>query len=158
MAHMSHGSKIKLAWKLRFKLASEKMASHLFFKLKEDKQYGTANLSDYLMIEYMVVGVVIFLPWWRKLVLYACKYTSCVWTFTGKHIFQAKVAASLFGVGAAGVLLGLESSVKAERLTLHPPKYEWPHTGIYSSLDAASVRRGYQVYKQVYLSSENDWI
>merc|ERR1719392_555968 len=42
----------------------------------------------------------------------------------------------------------LDQSVKAD-LTLHPPKLSWSHSGMIDSLDHASVRRGYQVYKQV---------
>merc|ERR1719357_794752 len=51
------------------------------------------------------------------------------------------------GVGAA-VAYKLDQSVKAD-LTLHPPKLTWSHSGLIDSLDHASVRRGYQVYKQV---------
>lgn len=43
----------------------------------------------------------------------------------------------------------LQQSVKASDLELHPPTYPWSHGGFLSSLDHASVRRGYQVYKQV---------
>ncbi|KAG5520081.1 hypothetical protein PMAC_001157 [Pneumocystis sp. 'macacae'] len=32
---------------------------------------------------------------------------------------------------------------------LHPPKYPWPHKGFLSSYDHKSLRRGYQVYKEV---------
>ncbi|KAG4301680.1 hypothetical protein PCK1_002165 [Pneumocystis canis] len=32
---------------------------------------------------------------------------------------------------------------------LHPPKYPWPHKGFLSSYDHRSLRRGYQVYKEV---------
>lgn len=32
---------------------------------------------------------------------------------------------------------------------MHPPKYPWSHNGPFNSLDVASVRRGYEVYKQV---------
>jgi len=42
----------------------------------------------------------------------------------------------------------LDQSVKAD-LTLHPPHLHWSHSGMIDSLDHASVRRGYQVYKQV---------
>merc|ERR1712112_784175 len=51
------------------------------------------------------------------------------------------------GVGAA-VAYKLDQSVKAD-LTLHPPHLHWSHSGLIDSLDHASVRRGYQVYKQV---------
>lgn len=32
---------------------------------------------------------------------------------------------------------------------LHPPTYPWNHNGLFDSLDHASMRRGYFVYKQV---------
>jgi len=51
------------------------------------------------------------------------------------------------GVGGA-VAYQLDQEVKAD-LTLHPPHLDWSHGGYFSSLDHASIRRGYQVYKQV---------
>ncbi|KAF7647844.1 hypothetical protein LDENG_00165700 [Lucifuga dentata] len=63
-----------------------------------------------------------------------------------------KVALTTLGVvtaGGAGLALMLHRSVKASDLELHPPHYPWSHAGPLSSLDHASVRRGYQVYKQV---------
>jgi len=51
------------------------------------------------------------------------------------------------GVGGA-VAYQLDQEVKAD-LTLHPPHLDWSHAGYFSSLDHASIRRGYQVYKQV---------
>ncbi|XP_019716139.1 cytochrome c1, heme protein, mitochondrial [Hippocampus comes] len=63
-----------------------------------------------------------------------------------------KVALTTLGVigaGAAGLALALHQSVKASDLELHPPNYPWSHGGPLSSLDHASIRRGYQVYKQV---------
>ncbi|PWN21954.1 putative CYT1-cytochrome c1, heme protein [Microstroma glucosiphilum] len=32
---------------------------------------------------------------------------------------------------------------------LHPPKYPWSHSGIFDTFDHSSIRRGYQVYKEV---------
>lgn len=32
---------------------------------------------------------------------------------------------------------------------LHPPHIKWPHSGALSSFDSASIRRGYEVYKNV---------
>lgn len=49
----------------------------------------------------------------------------------------------------AGLIYALNESVKASGLELHPPKYPWSHSGTFHSLDHASVRRGYEVYKQV---------
>ncbi|KAF3690301.1 Cytochrome c1, heme protein [Channa argus] len=63
-----------------------------------------------------------------------------------------KVALTTLGVltaGGAGLALMLHQAVKASDLELHPPQYPWSHAGPLSSLDHASVRRGYQVYKQV---------
>jgi len=34
-------------------------------------------------------------------------------------------------------------------MTLHAPELPWSHAGYFDSLDHASIRRGYQVYKQV---------
>jgi ubiquinol-cytochrome c reductase cytochrome c1 subunit len=62
-----------------------------------------------------------------------------------------KVALTALGLatgGAAGVTYVLDESVKAE-LSLHPAKLPWSHRGNFDSLDHSSIRRGYQVYKQV---------
>ncbi|KAG5678574.1 hypothetical protein PVAND_008236 [Polypedilum vanderplanki] len=53
-------------------------------------------------------------------------------------------------VGGAGALLyALESAVSASSDAVHAPKQNWSHKGLISSLDHASIRRGYEVYKQV---------
>jgi len=60
----------------------------------------------------------------------------------------ALAAVGLFsGVGGA-IAFKLDQEVKAE-LSLHPPKLPWSHSGNFDSLDHASIRRGFQVYKQV---------
>lgn len=62
-----------------------------------------------------------------------------------------QVAVAALGVavgGAAAVGFALNQSVKAS-VQLHPQKLPWNHNGIIDSLDHASVRRGYEVYKQV---------
>jgi ubiquinol-cytochrome c reductase cytochrome c1 subunit len=51
--------------------------------------------------------------------------------------------------GGAITALALDRTVKADDLILHPPKARWPHSGLNDSYDHASIRRGYQVYKQV---------
>jgi ubiquinol-cytochrome c reductase cytochrome c1 subunit len=51
------------------------------------------------------------------------------------------------GVGGA-VAYQLDQEVKAD-MTLHAPHLHWSHSGNFDSLDHSSVRRGYQVYKQV---------
>ncbi|XP_008319493.1 cytochrome c1, heme protein, mitochondrial [Cynoglossus semilaevis] len=64
-----------------------------------------------------------------------------------KQVAAATVA--VVSAGGAGLALMLQQSVRASDLELHPPQYPWSHAGPLSSLDHASVRRGYQVYKQV---------
>uniref|UniRef100_A0A646QE59 Cytochrome c1, heme protein, mitochondrial n=1 Tax=Hemiscolopendra marginata TaxID=943146 RepID=A0A646QE59_9MYRI len=58
-------------------------------------------------------------------------------------------AATVLTGGAAGLVYALNQAVKAEGLELHPPQYPWSHNGILSSLDHQSIRRGYEVYKNV---------
>ncbi|OQV21480.1 Cytochrome c1, heme protein, mitochondrial [Hypsibius exemplaris] len=53
-------------------------------------------------------------------------------------------------VGGACLLYALETSeVEASGNDLHPPHFHWPHSGVIDSFDHQSIRRGYQVYKQV---------
>ncbi|KAM7282921.1 cytochrome c1, heme protein, mitochondrial [Ixodes scapularis] len=66
----------------------------------------------------------------------------------GKKVLLGTVGA--VGAGVAGVIYALNESVKAGDLELHPAKLPWPHSEHWlSSLDHASIRRGYEVYKQV---------
>jgi len=51
--------------------------------------------------------------------------------------------------GAGALIFALDQSVKASDLELHAPKNPWSHNGFISSFDHASIRRGYEVYKQV---------
>jgi len=65
--------------------------------------------------------------------------------------FGKKALLALAGTtagGAAAMAAALDDSVKAD-MVLHPPKLPWSHNGPLDSLDHASIRRGYQVYKQV---------
>ncbi|VDD83514.1 unnamed protein product, partial [Mesocestoides corti] len=43
----------------------------------------------------------------------------------------------------------LATPVFATELVVHPTKLDWPHIGMLASHDHASLRRGYEVYKQV---------
>merc|ERR1712140_7733 len=77
-----------------------------------------------------------------------------------KHIYKTRMAGLALGKkvalatmgtflgGGTALALALDDSVKAD-LTLHPPHLPWSHSGHLDSLDHASIRRGYQVYKQV---------
>ncbi|XP_068248203.1 cytochrome c1, heme protein, mitochondrial [Palaemon carinicauda] len=58
-------------------------------------------------------------------------------------------AVGVVGGSAAGLAYALNESVKASDLTLHTSEFPWPHSGIFSSFDHASIRRGYEVYKNV---------
>ncbi|XP_065676010.1 cytochrome c1, heme protein, mitochondrial isoform X2 [Hydra vulgaris] len=67
------------------------------------------------------------------------KYFSLSW------LSASALATSALGLGYTLYQLPLG----AESLSLHPPKHRWSHSGLLDSLDHASIRRGYQVYKQV---------
>uniref|UniRef100_A0A2K6MT33 Cytochrome c1 n=1 Tax=Rhinopithecus bieti TaxID=61621 RepID=A0A2K6MT33_RHIBE len=58
-------------------------------------------------------------------------------------------ALGMLAAGGAGLAVALHSAVSASDLELHPPSYPWSHSGFLSSLDHTSIRRGFQVYKQV---------
>ncbi|CAI9108665.1 OLC1v1008327C1 [Oldenlandia corymbosa var. corymbosa] len=59
-------------------------------------------------------------------------------------------ALALLGAGVTGLLsfTTIASADEAEH-GLEAPSYPWPHSGILSSYDHASIRRGHQVYQQV---------
>ena len=51
--------------------------------------------------------------------------------------------------GLGALVYALENSVEAGDFIVHPYQLPWSHCGAFSSLDINSVRRGYEVYKQV---------
>uniref|UniRef100_A0A0K0ELK1 Cytochrome c domain-containing protein n=1 Tax=Strongyloides stercoralis TaxID=6248 RepID=A0A0K0ELK1_STRER len=59
------------------------------------------------------------------------------------------IALGLGVTSVGGLVYALENSVKAGEHVCHPTKLPWPHSGLLDSFDYASVRRGYEVYKQV---------
>ncbi|GMR53751.1 hypothetical protein PMAYCL1PPCAC_23946 [Pristionchus mayeri] len=65
---------------------------------------------------------------------------------TKKIAIGAGIAAA---AGAGGLVYALEKSVYASDHVVHPYHLPWSHSGKFSSFDIASVRRGYEVYKQV---------
>lgn len=73
--------------------------------------------------------------------------------FSFKNISKARKVAygvlSAATAGAVGLGVALQAAVSAGALELHPPSYPWSFSGYLSSLDHASMRRGYFVYKQV---------
>ncbi|XP_050315909.1 cytochrome c1, heme protein, mitochondrial [Anthonomus grandis grandis] len=72
--------------------------------------------------------------------------TSREWT-KGRKALMGTLGVLTGGAGA--LIFALDRSVRASDLELHPPKNPWNHKGWFSSLDHASIRRGYEVYKQV---------
>ncbi|KAL9974543.1 hypothetical protein ACROYT_G011590 [Oculina patagonica] len=64
---------------------------------------------------------------------------------------KAKMWFAFGALAAGGLATGyiLQPSVGAAELELHPPHFPWDHRGFLSSLDHASIRRGYEVYRQV---------
>ncbi|PIA51327.1 hypothetical protein AQUCO_01100273v1 [Aquilegia coerulea] len=60
-------------------------------------------------------------------------------------------ACALFGAGISGFLsfATIASAADETEHGLECPHYPWPHNGILSSYDHASIRRGHQVYQQV---------
>ncbi|KYN20166.1 Cytochrome c1, heme protein, mitochondrial [Trachymyrmex cornetzi] len=63
-----------------------------------------------------------------------------------------KVLLTCLGVTAGGIsalIYALDSSVRAADLIAHPPTYKWDFYGWFNSLDHASMRRGWEVYKNV---------
>jgi len=60
------------------------------------------------------------------------------------------IGAGVCAVGGAGVVIyALENAVNAVEMIAHPMHLHWSHRGMFDSLDYKSVRRGYEVYKQV---------
>jgi len=52
-------------------------------------------------------------------------------------------------ISGGALIYALENSVSASDLVVHPYNIPWAHSGMFSTFDYASVRRGYEVYKQV---------
>ncbi|CAH8605884.1 unnamed protein product [Schistosoma bovis] len=71
------------------------------------------------------------LPYWKSSKYY-------LWT-------KFTIASGVVGIG----IVSLAVPVYASDLQAHPAKLPWIHNGIISSYDHASMRRGYQVYKEV---------
>lgn len=59
------------------------------------------------------------------------------------------VALTASGGIAVGTTRSAARTVLADDEALHPPHIAWPHSGPLQSFDAASIRRGYEVYKNV---------
>lgn len=63
-----------------------------------------------------------------------------------------KVLLTCLGITAGGIsalIYALEHSVSASDLVAHAPTYKWDFYGLFNSLDHKSMRRGWEVYKNV---------
>lgn len=63
-----------------------------------------------------------------------------------------KVLLACLGVTAGGIsalIYALDRSVKASDLVAHAPNYSWGFYGMFNSFDHKSLRRGWEVYKNV---------
>ncbi|KAG7194862.1 cytochrome c1 [Scheffersomyces spartinae] len=67
---------------------------------------------------------------------------------------QKVVAGSAAVTGLTASYLLYKDSLSAQAMTaaehgLHPPAYGWSHNGMFETFDHASIRRGFQVYREV---------
>lgn len=63
-----------------------------------------------------------------------------------------RIAAGVIGTAAAtglGLTLAMNGDLMANDHGIKPAKYPWFHSGLFNTYDHASIRRGYEVYKQV---------
>ena len=67
-------------------------------------------------------------------------YPNCKRDFQNVNIALLQSPAYFGAVGATGLGMGLVfSSLSAEGLQIHPPKYPWSHRGPFSALDHARL-------------------
>merc|ERR1712228_494490 len=62
---------------------------------------------------------------------------------------MAVSAAGAVGRGGFVMALNANPPTVAASDSVHPPTLTWPHSGLFNAYDHHSIRRGYQVYKQV---------
>ncbi|CAL9729620.1 cytochrome c1, heme protein, mitochondrial [Monosporozyma unispora] len=68
--------------------------------------------------------------------------------------WQKWITAGVVVSGFSAATLLYNDSISSKAMTaaehgLHAPEYNWPHNGPFNSFDHASIRRGYQVYREV---------
>ena len=71
-----------------------------------------------------------------------------------RAVSQRCVAVTVASAGAAALYGLYQDSLSASAMTaaehgLHPPAYGWSHNGMFDTFDHASIRRGFQVYREV---------
>lgn len=69
-------------------------------------------------------------------------------------LMQKFIAGSVGVTGLTASYILYQDSITANAMTaaehgLHPPAYGWSHNGMFSTFDHASIRRGFQVYREV---------
>jgi len=74
-------------------------------------------------------------------------YRSLVGKINPAAIFKMGMAAT--GLFGGAYLMNKDNVAHASSDALEPANYPWNHAGSFSGFDHASIRRGYQVYKQV---------
>jgi len=68
---------------------------------------------------------------------------------TMKKFMMAFSAAGAVGSGAFMAALNMNPPTVSANERVKPPSLTWPHSGLFNAYDHHSLRRGYQVYKQV---------
>lgn len=79
------------------------------------------------------------------------QHTARVFTTATAELPKASVSPVIVA-GVAGAALGayvLSQHAQASDDAVHPQHLHWSHKGLYSSFDAASLRRGFEVYRNV---------
>lgn len=66
-----------------------------------------------------------------------------------KKFMMAFSATGAVGSGAFMAALNMNPPTVSANESVHPPDLSWPHSGLFNAYDHHSIRRGYQVYKQV---------
>ena len=69
--------------------------------------------------------------------------------FTSSYNKGIALAAVSTTTAAFSLLYSSNTTAKCDSEILHAPSYPWQHMGLLSSYDCASLRRGFQVYRQV---------
>lgn len=73
--------------------------------------------------------------------------TEAASSWNTKKSLYAALGIAAGGIGA--LVLSLDQAVKAYDWPCHPPEYPWTHKPLLGALDHASIRRGFEVYRNV---------
>jgi len=84
-----------------------------------------------------------------KSAVYCSRRVGTVSTLANKRVSLKWAAGGVLAAGTLAFGYTLKQCVNADDYNLAPVHFEWNHDGNFQSLDHASIRRGFQVYKQV---------